>query len=127
MIDESYDLRTPEQVELAYDLAGLGSRGLARLLDGLIQGVLIVAAGFGFGLGSVMLASAGQRWFGPAAPGFTTTYAPGANRAITDSTAGVRGMLMGKCTRRSSTPNGASSARPLSMTWEAEPGSGVSV
>src|SRR5262245_27670718 len=62
MIDDSYDLRTPEQVELAYDLAGLGSRGLARLLDTLIQAVLILAAGLAFGLGSVMLAAASERW-----------------------------------------------------------------
>jgi uncharacterized RDD family membrane protein YckC len=61
MIDDSYDLRTPEQIELNYDLAGLGSRALARLIDGFIQGVLIAACIFAFGLGSALLASMSQR------------------------------------------------------------------
>jgi uncharacterized RDD family membrane protein YckC len=62
MIDESYDLRTPEQVELSYDLAGIGSRGLARLIDGLIQGGLIIAVAFVFGLGAALLAGLSRRW-----------------------------------------------------------------
>src|SRR3954447_24238884 len=64
MIDDSYDLRTPEQVELAYDLAGLGSRGLARLLDGLIQGVLVMAIIFAFGLGGALMSTIGTRRLG---------------------------------------------------------------
>jgi uncharacterized RDD family membrane protein YckC len=62
MIDDSYDLRTPEQIELSYDLAGLGSRGLARLLDALIQGVVIMAVIFAFGLGGALLSSVSRRW-----------------------------------------------------------------
>ena len=45
-IDDSYDLRTPEQLDLQYDLAGLGSRFLALLVDLLIQmavGLAVVA------------------------------------------------------------------------------------
>src|SRR5882672_8742318 len=62
MIDDSYDLRTPEQIELSYELAGLGSRGLARLLDGLIQGVVSLAIFFAFGLGGALLSSVSRRW-----------------------------------------------------------------
>src|SRR5919204_88477 len=36
-MNDSYHLQTPEQVELAYDVAGLGSRFVAALIDGLIQ------------------------------------------------------------------------------------------
>ena len=63
MIDDTYGLRTPEQIELSYDLAGLGSRGLARLLDSLIQGVVIFAIIFAFGLGAAMLSNVARRWF----------------------------------------------------------------
>jgi uncharacterized RDD family membrane protein YckC len=62
MIDDSYDLRTPEQVELRYDLAGLGSRFLAALVDGLIQGVLVVSLLFAIGMGSALLTMALRRW-----------------------------------------------------------------
>ena len=62
MIDDPYDLRTPEQIELRYDLAGLGSRFLAALVDGLIQGVLVVAVLFALGMGSALLTMALQRW-----------------------------------------------------------------
>ncbi len=62
MIDDSYDLRTPEQIELSYDLAGLGSRGLARLLDGLIQAAVSMAIIFAFGLGGALLSSVSRRW-----------------------------------------------------------------
>lgn len=63
MIDDSYDLRTPEQIELRYDLAGLGSRFLAALVDGLIQGVLVLAVIFALGMGSALLTTALRRWF----------------------------------------------------------------
>src|SRR5437763_829483 len=56
MIDDAYDLRTPEQIDLQYDLAGLGSRFMAMALDTLIQGVLIVALAAVFGLGAALLA-----------------------------------------------------------------------
>jgi uncharacterized RDD family membrane protein YckC len=62
MIDESYDLRTPEQVDLSYDLAGLGSRCLARLIDSLIQVVLIIALMSAFALGAVLLSELAWRW-----------------------------------------------------------------
>ncbi|MCC7367154.1 MAG: RDD family protein [Chloroflexi bacterium] len=61
MIGDSYDLRTPEQIDLQYDLAGLGSRGLAMLIDGLIQLVAIVALAMVFGMGTAVLA----RYFFP--------------------------------------------------------------
>jgi uncharacterized RDD family membrane protein YckC len=55
MIDDSYDLRTPEQIDLQYDLAGLGSRFLAMLLDSVIQGALMMAVAMVFGLGAALL------------------------------------------------------------------------
>jgi uncharacterized RDD family membrane protein YckC len=64
MIDESYGLRTPEQIELRYDLAGLGSRFMAAFVDGLIQGGLVLAVIFAFGMGSALLTVAAQRWLG---------------------------------------------------------------
>ena len=42
-MDDSYSLATPEQVELSYDVAGLGSRFLALLLESLIQLAVLVA------------------------------------------------------------------------------------
>lgn len=42
-MDDSYTLATPEQVDLAYDVAGLGSRFLALLIDSLIQFTALVA------------------------------------------------------------------------------------
>src|SRR4051812_10678443 len=62
MIDDPYGLRTPEQVELRYDIAGLGSRFMAALIDGLIQGVLVAALIFGLGMGSALFSVALQRW-----------------------------------------------------------------
>jgi uncharacterized RDD family membrane protein YckC len=38
----SYRFDTPERVEVAYDLAGLGSRFVAALVDGLLMGLLLV-------------------------------------------------------------------------------------
>lgn len=55
MIGDSYDLRTPEQIDLQYDLAGLGSRSLAMLVDASIQGVIILALVFVFGFGTALL------------------------------------------------------------------------
>jgi len=56
VIGDSYDLRTPEQVDLQYDLAGLGSRSLAMVIDMLIQGAVILALAVVFGLGAALLA-----------------------------------------------------------------------
>lgn len=44
-MDDQYQLLTPEHVELSYDLAGLGSRFVAALVDALIQLVLFVLVG----------------------------------------------------------------------------------
>src|SRR3712207_2667130 len=54
-VDDPYDLRTPEQIELQYDLAGLGSRFLAMLIDSLVQMVIMLALGAVFGLGAYLL------------------------------------------------------------------------
>lgn len=70
MIDDGYNLRTPEQIDLAYDLAGLGSRFLALLIDVVIQGVLTMAIVFAFGLGSALFARLAREWLGS-----TTTLA----------------------------------------------------
>jgi uncharacterized RDD family membrane protein YckC len=42
MSHDSYRVETPEQIELAYDVAGLGSRFLAQLIDSTIQTVALV-------------------------------------------------------------------------------------
>jgi uncharacterized RDD family membrane protein YckC len=55
--DDAYDLRTPEQIDLQYDLAGLGSRFMAMALDTLIQFGVILGLAAGFGLGAVLLAA----------------------------------------------------------------------
>src|SRR3954453_4232812 len=57
MIDDSYDLRTPEQIDLQYDLAGLGSRFMAIAIDMLIQSAVIFALVAVFGLGAALFAS----------------------------------------------------------------------
>jgi predicted PurR-regulated permease PerM len=49
VIDDSYDLRTPEQIDLQYDLAGLGSRFMAMAIDMLIQGAVVAALAAVFG------------------------------------------------------------------------------
>jgi len=41
MLDELYTVQTPEQVDLAYDVAGVGSRALAALIDHLLVGIVI--------------------------------------------------------------------------------------
>ena len=52
MLDErQYTVETPEQIELAYDIAGIGSRFLAALVDHVIVAILL-------SLGSVTLALA---------------------------------------------------------------------
>src|SRR4051794_23183988 len=43
-----YDVLTPERVSLRYDLAGIGSRGAAALLDTLIQGTIWVVFSLAF-------------------------------------------------------------------------------
>ena len=55
MIDDSYDLRTPEQIDLQYDLAGLGSRFMAMAVDMLIQGAVVAALFAVFGFGAALL------------------------------------------------------------------------
>jgi uncharacterized RDD family membrane protein YckC len=55
IVDDAYDLRTPEQIELQYDLAGLGSRFMAIALDSLIQGAVMLALFSVFGFGMALL------------------------------------------------------------------------
>jgi uncharacterized RDD family membrane protein YckC len=42
MLDELYSIETPEQVDVAYDVAGVGSRVLAALIDHLLIGLVIL-------------------------------------------------------------------------------------
>lgn len=52
-MDDSYRLSTPEQVELSYSIAGLGSRFIGALVDALIQSVatgLLLVAGLFLGV-----------------------------------------------------------------------------
>ena len=41
MLDELYIVQTPEQVDLAYDVAGVGSRALAALIDHVLVSIVI--------------------------------------------------------------------------------------
>jgi len=54
-LDDAYDLRTPEQIDLQYDLAGLGSRFMAMAIDTLIQVVLVMALVVVFGVVAALL------------------------------------------------------------------------
>jgi uncharacterized RDD family membrane protein YckC len=56
-LDDAFDLRTPEQIDLQYDLAGLGSRFMALAIDSLIQFGVMLALAAVFGLGAALLAS----------------------------------------------------------------------
>jgi uncharacterized RDD family membrane protein YckC len=42
MASAEYSILTPERVSLQYDVAGVGSRGAALLVDALLQGVVVV-------------------------------------------------------------------------------------
>ena len=61
---DAYDLRTPEQVDLEYEVAGLGSRFIASLIDSLIQTAVMVAVVAAFVLGAALVRSTGRRLFG---------------------------------------------------------------
>ncbi len=53
MLDELYTVETPEQVDLAYDVAGVGSRALAALIDHVLVGIVVI-------VGVVLLALLGD-------------------------------------------------------------------
>jgi uncharacterized RDD family membrane protein YckC len=59
-MDDSYRLATPEQVDLAYDVAGLGSRFLALLIDFLIQFAMLFAL---FVAGALAAGLSGGNWW----------------------------------------------------------------
>lgn len=61
---DAYDLRTPEQVDLEYEVAGLGSRFIALLIDSLIQTVVMIAVFVAFALGAALLGATTRRLFG---------------------------------------------------------------
>ena len=63
-MSDAYDLRTPEQVDLEYEVAGLGSRFIALLIDSLIQTVVMIAVFAAFGLGAALLGATARRVFG---------------------------------------------------------------
>lgn len=50
MLDELYTVETPEQIDVAYDVAGIGSRFLAALIDHLIIGLLLALSCTGVSL-----------------------------------------------------------------------------
>jgi uncharacterized RDD family membrane protein YckC len=64
VFDDSYDLRTPEQLDLQYDLAGLGSRFMAMAVDMLIQGTIVGALVAVFGFGAALFATGTRGFFG---------------------------------------------------------------
>jgi uncharacterized RDD family membrane protein YckC len=47
-MERSIDVRTGEAVSIRYELAGLGSRFLAVILDGIAQGIVLIVAGIAF-------------------------------------------------------------------------------
>jgi uncharacterized RDD family membrane protein YckC len=53
-VPDSYRVDTPEQVDLAYDVAGLGSRFLATLIDSVIQTIVLIT--------TFLLCALGLRW-----------------------------------------------------------------
>lgn len=61
-MDDSYLLSTPENIELSYQPAGLGTRFLAAMIDSLVLGVILLL----ILIGGLLLALAGQS-FGDAA------------------------------------------------------------
>ena len=54
-MERALDVRTAEAIAVRYELAGLGSRFLALVIDGLIQAAVSVAALTLWGLGSIPL------------------------------------------------------------------------
>jgi uncharacterized RDD family membrane protein YckC len=72
VIDDQYDLRTPEQIDLQYDLAGLGSRFLALTVDLLIQFVISAALVAVFALGGVLASASFRDVFGRGSGTFLT-------------------------------------------------------
>jgi uncharacterized RDD family membrane protein YckC len=57
MLDDSlYTVETPEQIELAYDVAGIGSRFLAALIDHIIIAVILSFSCIGVALAADQLA-----------------------------------------------------------------------
>ena len=61
---DAYDLRTPEQVDLEYEVAGLGSRFIALLIDSLLQAAVMIAVFAAFALGGAFVGVTGRRLFG---------------------------------------------------------------
>ncbi len=53
MASAEYSVLTPERVSLQYDIAGVGSRGAAALVDGVIQSVALLVAVVAVSAGSV--------------------------------------------------------------------------
>ena len=59
-MDRSIDVRTPESIAFSYELAGLGSRFLALMIDQLIQVLILLAIVFGIALIGSRMPSAGR-------------------------------------------------------------------
>jgi len=54
-LERTLEIRTGEAVEIRYELAGLGSRFLAVVVDGIAQAVLVIAVLIAFGYSSAAL------------------------------------------------------------------------
>jgi uncharacterized RDD family membrane protein YckC len=61
MASAEYSVLTPERVSLQYDIAGIGSRGAAAIVDTAIQLVAVVVFFFGVSAAAVVGASVGIR------------------------------------------------------------------
>src|SRR5207249_10197310 len=53
MASAEYSVLTPERVSLQYDIAGIGSRGAAALVDSLIQSIALIVVVVALSAGSV--------------------------------------------------------------------------
>lgn len=69
---DDYQVLTPERVSLRYDLAGVGSRTAAALVDSAIQFVALLVLGLAMLAVAAIVSVSGLtlgRWFGPTPPG----------------------------------------------------------
>ncbi len=61
-LDDSFEIATPEQIELQFRLAGIGSRFLAIVVDTLWQGLVGIILAFTYFLFAVPLHLIGPQW-----------------------------------------------------------------
>src|ERR1044072_4252522 len=60
MASTDFEVLTPERVSLQYDIAGIGSRGAAAVIDSVLQWVLILAGMLAIGGGAIVAHALGD-------------------------------------------------------------------